>query len=264
MPATVTPLSAPERLNAPEPPRAATPGDSVAIEVDQFLHSLPLFGSGNLILRGGGLSIFHPCRFGRPRQTLDGYLEDLESGLQLRPRSLTAIWLIQPPESPPRFEVKMKDSGVSFAFYPDLKEAGSVAEIERIARRAHQIKRIQSHEPPPTHAVWLDQQLTGKPEAWNNNILLQRTNDSYAASVVLRSNGLIFQCSFAVTLIDVVENVFRLASSGAKTVLHFSPANLVSRIMPKECGGGLHLSTSASGIAGQLPLLQQWIDQSSK
>ena len=209
------------------------------VPVDRFFEILPLCHRGNLVLRGGGLSLFHSCHFGNFQRREDGSRHDSRSGLQVLPSRVEAVWLMRPPDAPPRFEVIMGDSGSSFSFFPEITPSLHPV-FEEIRAGAARFPQGREGTPPPAPAAWLDHNLSECEHAWNNEVILREDHGAYHARVTLRSTGLSFRCHFPVPITDLFGNVFRFASAGAGNVLHLlAPSFALHRLT-----GGLSLTSN--------------------
>lgn len=240
---TLSPASSRLRGAPANPPRNAlwkAGAAPVPLAANRFFDILALCRRGNLVLRGGGLSLFHSCQFEGFQRRHDGSRHDSGSGLWIRPSSMEAVWLIMPPDAPPRFEVLMRDSGASLSFFPETVPA-LVPLCDQIQAGAALVSRGKALTPPPVPAAWLDHNLSENDNAWRNKVFLRENQRGYHADVILRSAGLSFRCRFPVSSTDMFGNVFRFAAPGAEDVLHLLAPGFTRKHIP----GGLSLTSKS-------------------
>lgn len=229
------------------------PPSVIPISTERFVDLLTQMTVGNLVIRGGGLSVFHPCQ---PR-FLSGSdaakAPDTDDGLRVRVDLVEAIWLIESELEPARFEIEMKEGLGSFSYFPspnlETRSALSSLKQEAIA-----MSRINGLEPPPMRAEWLDQQLDSASEKWRVRLGLETRRDGATAFVEMKSVGLSFDCSFLVASFDTISQVFRLASSGAMTAVHFTTHEM--KLL--STSNGLELTHGDSHNERASALLESW------
>lgn len=173
-------------------------------------------GGGDLVIRGGGVSLFRRVEFDHFRAR-NGMRHDRVSGMGLQPELIRQAVLVPAGISPLRIEVEFQDTGNSLTFYPAVATASS-ASLQLLAQA------LDPSECAVTYPEgWLGDGLQGHEQQWANQISLRenRFQTGVKLNVKMRSRGCVMAFEFDTSWVDREGQLFRLSEPEGNTVVHF-------------------------------------------
>jgi hypothetical protein len=195
--------------------RAAGDG-GVRLDPATLLEVLFQLGEGDLVFRGGGMSLFRRIRFDHFRAK-NGMRHDRISGVSLQTELIRQVVLVPEGISPMRIEVEFCDTGNSLTFYPAVLAAQS-------ARMQVLENAVESSECTIAHPEdWLGDGICGAEQSWNNRMSLQKSrfHSGVCMQVQMQSQSCAMEFGFHATWIDLEGPLHRLSEPEGKAVVHF-------------------------------------------
>lgn len=243
--------------DTPSSHRGSNSAHEISLDPEGFLHSVSCLGVGNLVLRGGGLSLFQTCRLLSFETDAGEIRLASDQGLSTSSTWIHSVHLIESPSEPVRFEIEMVDTGRSLTFYPG-EDVTTLQRIEEVKER-YSIPQSQlmteKNRRSPEKGAWLNQNLDGTLDAWKHKIALSGQPRSYSIFLLFKSAGLEFRTTFDVSFFDAEGDIFRLAALGGETAIHLS----IDHFETKRLNEGVTLTSSHSSFPRETEIFEDWI-----
>lgn len=196
--------------------RSASGDGGVRLDPNTLPDLLFQLGEGDLVFRGGGVSLFRRVAFDHFRAK-EGMRFDRISGVSLQPDLIRQVVLVPEGISPLRIEVEFSDTGNSFTFYPAV-----AADSPMRMRLLEEV--IDDSELSISHPEdWLGDGIRGGEGYWKNRLVVRESRflSGLRVQLNMRSGSCAMAFELHVTWIDLEERLYRLSGPEGIAVVHF-------------------------------------------